>query len=307
MRLKNGLRNLKNKSIKYSEIRLLPMIVKIKSHKKPTFRKLLDYMINDKDRLFDKSGNSFCVTHNLKGSEIEIWEKQLKQNEMHRKHKRSNSVYFTHEILSWHREDAKNIFLGKLESMTRQYIQLRNPKGIYIATPHFDRDHVHVHILVSGIEYKSGKGMRLSKTALLKLKEDIQNYQLERFPELTKSVVAHERKKPHLPKMTEKEYQIKYRTGRETEKEKVFEKINECYTKATSKENFFQLLKELKLITYERNGKLVGIIHNKYKFRFNRLGFTEIKLEHLNRALSRKQELKQSRSKSSILNIRRER
>src|SRR6185295_9343689 len=99
------------------------MIVKIKSHKRPSFKKLLDYILNDKDRLFDKSGNSFVVTHNLKGNTIESWERQFKENETHRQRKRINSVYLTHEILSWHRDDAKNITLEKMEIIAREYIR----------------------------------------------------------------------------------------------------------------------------------------------------------------------------------------
>src|ERR1041385_6446186 len=160
------------------------MIVKIKSHKRPTFRKLLDYMMNDTDRLHDKLGNSFCIAHNLKGSSIDSWEKQLKENETQRKQKRSNSVYFTHEILSWHKDDSPNITLEKMEKITREYIQLRNPRGIYVAVPHHDKNHLHVHVLVSGIEHKSGKTMRMSIDEMQKLKKDVQLFQQVRFPEL---------------------------------------------------------------------------------------------------------------------------
>ena len=57
------------------------MIIKIKSHKKPSFLKLLDYMVNDKDRLFDKEGKSFAITYNLKGDSIEEWAQQFRANE----------------------------------------------------------------------------------------------------------------------------------------------------------------------------------------------------------------------------------
>ena len=271
------------------------MIVKIKLHKKPAFRKLLEYILNDKDRLFDKSGKSFVTTQNLRGRSIEDWEMQLKANEIHRQRKRSDSVYLSHEILSWHKEDAKNITLEKMEEMTREYIRLRSSKGMYVAAPHFDKEHYHVHVLVSGIEYKTGKGMRLSKTALTKLKKEIQQYQQEKFPELSNSIVAYG-KKSVLPKTSEKEYQLKYRVGRETEKEKVLTKINACYKKANSKEFFFQLLNESGLKTYERGGKITGVVHGKYKFRFMRIGITEEKLNELNKAQRRSHELKKSRN-----------
>src|SRR6266513_3049681 len=104
------------------------MIVKIKSHKRAVFGKILKYMLDNKDRLFDKEGRSFAITHNLKGNSIESWEKQYKTNEHFRQRRRSDSVLLTHEILSWHREDEKHITIAKLEAMAREYIRLRNPK-----------------------------------------------------------------------------------------------------------------------------------------------------------------------------------
>lgn len=257
------------------------MIVKIKSHKRPAYRRLFEYLINDKDRLFDKEGWSFAVTHNLKGNSIDSWEKEFRENEKFRQRKRSDSVLIYHEILSWHRDDAKHISLAKMENMAREYIRQRNPKGMYLAVPHFDKDHYHIHICASGVEYKTGKSLRLSKPELLKLKRDIQEYQVEHFPELSKSIVAHGSKK--TVRLTEKEYQIKLRTGRETEKEQVVAVLKTCYKKANSKETFFQLLKECGLKIYDRSGKMSGVIFKNYKFRFSRLGFTEERFNELER------------------------
>ena len=282
------------------------MIVKIKSHKKPSFRKLLDYMLNDKDRLFDKSGNSFVVTHNLKGVYIEEWENQFKEIEMRRQRKRSDSVYLTHEILSWHRDDAKNISLEKMEVMAREYIRQRNPKGMFVAVPHFDKEHYHIHICASGIEYKTGKALRLSKQEFQKLKKDIQQFQLEKFPELSKSVVVHGKKDKSF--ITEKEYQFKLRTGRETEKENVLAILKTCYKKAMSKESFFALLQECKLQTYSRGGIITGVVFGKLKFRFKRLGFTEKRLEELDKTKTREEMLSKSRGNVSVeRNFQRER
>ena len=170
------------------------MIVKIKSHKRPGFKQLLEYMINNIDRLFDAKDKSFVITHNLKGSDINRWEKQFKENETHRLRKRKDSVYITHEIISWHKDDNKYLSLTKMEDMTREYLRKRNPKGMYVAVPHFDKDHIHIHVCASGIEYKTGKSMRLSKADLSKLKKGIQQYQIEKYPELSKSIVAHGKK-----------------------------------------------------------------------------------------------------------------
>ena len=104
------------------------MIVKIKSRKRPAFTNVINYIFHDKDRLFDKDKRSFVITHNLKGNTVAAWEKQFKENELFRLRKRSDSVYLTHEIISFHRNDAKNISVAKLEEMAREYINKRNPR-----------------------------------------------------------------------------------------------------------------------------------------------------------------------------------
>lgn len=252
-------------------------------------------MMNNKDRLFDKEGRSFAISHNLKGNSIIEWEKQYKANELCRKRKRTDSVLLTHEILSWHRDDAKHISLAKMEIMAREYISQRNPKGMFVAVPHFDKDHYHVHICASGIEYKTGNSLRLSKEILLKLKKDVQRFQVEHFPELSKSVVGHGKR--DKSRLTDKEYQLKLRTGRETHKERIISMLKTCYKKSDSEKRFYGLLKESGLKTYDRRGKTTGVVYENMKFRFSRLGFTEERFKELENFQTRGRELKQTRNK----------
>ena len=263
-------------------------------------------MINDKDRLYDKEGRSFAITHNLKGDSISTWVKQFQANEQKRQRKRSDSVYITHEILSWHRDDAKNITLAKMEAMAREYIRKRNNKVLFVAVPHFDKEHYHIHICASGVD-KTGMSLRLPKSDLLKLKKEIQQYQIEKFPEISKSIVNHGkvRDKNLEPKevTSDKEFQFKLRTGRDTEKELLIGMLKTCYKRAISKEDFFLKLKESGLETYERSGKITGIKKGNMKFRFNRLGFTEQRIEDLNKFNEREKELNERRaSKQKTIN-----
>ena len=168
----------------------------------------------------------------------------------------------------------------------REYIRQRNPKGIFVAIPHFDKQHYHIHICASGIEFKTGKSLRFTKTELQSLKKNIQQFQMERFPELSKSVVQHGKKDKSI--LTDREYQIKLRTGRETEKEQLIGMLKTCYKKANSKETFFQLLKECRLIPYERGGRTSGIVFKNKKFRLKNLGFTAERLEELNKSFKEK-------------------
>jgi len=68
------------------------MIIKIKTHKRPSFKALINYMIHDKDRLFDEKGKSFLLTHNVKGKNMDSWVRQFEKNETFRLRKRSDSV-----------------------------------------------------------------------------------------------------------------------------------------------------------------------------------------------------------------------
>ncbi|MFH0866636.1 MAG: relaxase/mobilization nuclease domain-containing protein [Bacteroidota bacterium] len=271
------------------------MIIKIKSHKKPSFLKLLDYMVNDKDRLFDKEGHSFAITHNLKGDSIEEWVKQYKDNEQYRQYKRVNSVLLTHEIISFHKDDAKNISLDKLENIAREYILQRGINGMYLAVPHFDKEHYHIHVCASGIEYKTGKTMRLSKMNLQSLKKKVQEYQIEKYPELSKSLVNHEKK---VYALSDKEYKYQERTGRATDKEQLVGMLKTCYKKAVSKDDFFQKLNESGLKTYIRGGRIYGVVFSGRKFRLKTMGFTEERLQELEKTLKQTKELSELREKT---------
>jgi len=276
------------------------MILKIKTHKRPSFKALINYIIHDKDRLFDEKGKSFLLTHNVKGKNMDSWVKQFEKNEIFRLRKRSDSVYATHEILSWHRDDSKNIQPGMLESMVNEYIRLRNSGGMFIAAAHFDRSHYHVHMCASGIEYRTGKTMRLSKVNLQKLKKDIQNYQIEKFPELTKSVVIHG--KSRILK-NDKEVQFKLRSGRESDKEQLLGILKTCYKKANSKETFFELLAECGVKNYERGGRVSGVVFQERKFRLKSLGYGEERIYDLDNTIYRMKELNSVRNKTRVLDI----
>ena len=252
-------------------------------------------MLHDKDRLFDDKGYSFAISHNLKGNSINEWVKQYQVNEECRQHKRVNSVLLTHEIISFHKDDAKNISLDKLENIARQYVKERNINGMFVAVPHFDKEHYHIHLCVSGIEYKTGKSMRLAKVDLQKLKKNIQQYQIDKYPELSNSLVDHEKKGYAL---SDKEHKFKERTGRATDKEHLIGMLKTCYKKANSKDDFFEMLKESGLTNYIRGGRISGVIFSNKKFRLKRLGFTDERLQELDKSFKREKGLSELRKKS---------
>ena len=144
--------------------------------------------------------------------------------------------------------------------------------------------------------------MRLSKISLQSLKKKIQEYQIDKYPELSKSLVNHGNKKKEYALLSEKEYQYKLRAGRATDKEQLIGMLKTCYKKANSKDDFFEMLKESELSTYIRGGRISGVIFKNKKFRLNRLGFTEEKIEQLNKENERVIPLHEFRKKKESKN-----
>ncbi len=253
-------------------------IVKIKTYKKPKFDYLLRYMCESQDRLFDAQGKSFRITHNIRGKTIEDWTRSFRENETYRQRRRKNSVYLNHEIISFHRDSTKHLSMEKLEQLVREYIQLRNPNGCYVAVPHFDRYHVHVHICSSAVQYRTGKSMRMSRGELAALKKKIQDFQVERFPELGRSVVRHVRKANG--KASEREMQYELRTGKMSKREMVRHIVQDCHRRSSSQEEFFALLKEQGMETYVRGGKVYGVVCEGKKYRFTAMELDKTEQEN---------------------------
>lgn len=279
------------------------MIFKNKTYKRPKFDYLLRYMMEDKERLLDDHGQTFVVRHNVRGNNIDEWAKQFRANEQHRLRKRKNSVYVNHDIISFHRDSGQFLTPEKLERIVREYIRLRNPKGMYVACAHTDRDHVHIHICTSAIEYRTGKSMRMSRQEFATLKKNIQQFQIEQYPELSRSVVNHGRKSKG--RVSEKEMQFKLRTGKMSQRELVQSTVAECYRKSKSTEDFYARLKEQKLETYVRGGRVYGVVFGNRNFRFKTLGI-DLSADR-SVELTRNKELRQLRKRDQTRGIERDR
>ena len=91
------------------------------------------------------------------------------------------------------------------------------------------------------------------------------------------------------------EYQLKLRTGRETDKSEILSLLKKTYTKANSRKEFYAMLEINNAKTYLRSGKITGIFFNNRKYCFNRLGFTEELLNELDKIRDRNRELKNTR------------
>ncbi len=100
-----------------------------------------------------------------------------------------NRVRVLHEIISFHPEDKSKITADMLEEMGREYLSLRAQDALGYAKPHFDRDALHLHVMISGNCIASPRSSRIDRSKFEEIKIELEAIQRERFPELTQSIV----------------------------------------------------------------------------------------------------------------------
>jgi len=244
------------------------MIIKIKAIKSPDFERLIRYILPKRHHR-SKRDMMFIFKHNLKGNRVEDWVKQFEENEAFRIHKRTGNTILTHEIISFNTEDSPYIDVEMMRDFTKKYIEYRGLRGMYIAVPHFDTDNFHIHLCCSGVEYRTGKAMRLSHKEFQSLKIRMQEYQMQKYPQLQHSIVRHGRGKTH---QKDREYQAQKRSGQASKRTRIKEKVRDISLRADSPDQFINLLENQDLKPYYRGRKLTGVISGKRKYRFKTLG-----------------------------------
>lgn len=182
-------------------------IIKSKGWKQAHFGQLMDYLEKEKPKKGEKMEQpeipknvlSFSYLHNIlsidSNEKTAVLESFL-NNDSFRKHRTGGNALY-HEIISFHPKDNEFILNHPeiLEDITRTYLEMRAPNALAYARPHFDRNHLHLHIIISGNELQSEKSIRLSKSEFEAIKEAIQEYQLENYPQLEHSYALSSKEK----------------------------------------------------------------------------------------------------------------
>ncbi|MCH8903017.1 MAG: relaxase/mobilization nuclease domain-containing protein [Bacteroidetes bacterium] len=274
------------------------MILKLITHQKPNFKGLLQYMTRETGQLQGKN-HQLLLTHNIKNDHT-LFDIELAyvENDVFRK-QRKRGVAMYHEIISFHKSDSHHLSPEKLQDLSRQYISLRGDRAIYTIFIHSDKDHVHLHSLVSGNLYKDNQATRLSLERLKRLKRDLQSFQVEKYPELEKSVVNYTASSK--VKATNREYNYKVRTGQKSQKEKLIGILERCFSTAKSQDDFYDQVTREGIELYKRNGKITGVRFGR-KYRLNRLGFGPEHLLLLDREQQRLVDLREKRKNSNAYN-----
>ncbi len=245
------------------------------------------------------NGEPFIIKHNMRARSLNGFIREMEQNEKGRIHKRSDQTGIHHTIISWSNKDKELVTEAKLRDMAKEYIRLRGENNIYVGSVHLDRQHTHLHIAMSATQL-DGKSSRISKKEFEDVKVKLQEYQKQKYPELSHSLPEHGRSKKQEKTKYEK-HDIK-RNERAVDKNLIHECLETAYPQASSTQHFLSLLKEHGYSAYYRAGRLTGIQSEQgLKFRFSRLGVDMDRLKELDGKAFKEQqtlqELKQIRQR----------
>lgn len=221
------------------------------------------------------------LKHNMRNRSIKGWAKELDKNESLRIQRRKDNIKLNHTIISFSNKDKEQITDKLLIDISKKYIELRGRDNMYLASSHNDKDHIHLHIVMSATKYMTGEPNRISKKEFHELKLALDEYQKERYPELVHSIPKHE--KSLTGQLIQKEHQPPSLEGKLSQKQQILETVESVYSKSKSLDDFLSQLKSGGYEPYYRGGNLYGIEDEGRNFRFKTLGFDKDKLEELDR------------------------
>jgi hypothetical protein len=203
---------------------------------------------------------------------------QFVGNNDKRKIKRKNANLASHEIISFHKNDTKNLPPETLLNIARKYAKERSPNSIVVSTMHSDKDHLHIHQILSAVEFATGKSARLSKKEFHQVKERMELWQQKELG-LEFSNVQHSKKK-ELALLKDAEYQLNLK-GKQSEKQKFQLKIAEVFGSSPNSIKFFKSLEKEGLQLYERGGSIAGIQGEKRRYRLKTLGYSKERIQEI--------------------------
>lgn len=252
---------------------------------------LLSYILKEKER--EKVEEKCIYRFNVFGKSVKDMHEEYLKNEVNRIHKSKNRVSAFHEIISFSKhEDRHRITDEVLRETAEKFFELRNPNSLTVMAVHHEKDAVHLHACISGTTL-DGQSMRISREAFKQLKLDLEQWRLERFPELQHSYIDHNVKSKSI--IGDKEFQVIKREG-VSENGKIQATLERLFERATSKEDFYTKIKE-QFSMYTR-GKNDGItLESGRNLRLSSLGFTSDRMTELDKVQENKQSLEAIRER----------
>ncbi|MBK7359032.1 MAG: relaxase/mobilization nuclease domain-containing protein [Saprospiraceae bacterium] len=237
-------------------------------------QQLVNYLFkNEKDNKPEP-----IIKHNLRSKTVNGWSKEFDRNFDLRTNRRVDNIRLHHTIISFSNKDKKQINPELLKDITKKYIELRGKDNIYLASSHHDKEHIHLHIVMSSTKLITGESNRISRQEFRDLKLALDGYQKEKYPELVNSLPAHG--KSQKLQLSDPELKLQDREGKLSQKQGLLETVETVYSRSKSLDNFLSELKSEGYNSYIRGGKVYGVEDESGRhYRFKTLGIDLSKLE----------------------------
>ena len=237
------------------------------------------YIYSDKGKM-DNDKSFPPIYHNIPGSTPKAAIAALEQCSEARNFKRKDAVSMYHEWVSFHISDRPSI--KALEDLAHKWIELRSKDqdAVCFARAHLHSKALHVHFAFSGTDLQ-GKALRLNKEDFLEIRRQHEKYQVEKYPELTRSIVYIDKEKlKMLPakeadqkKRDQRDFSRKKRTGNEkSHKDQCHDQVLESLVSSQTFSEFEKAVQAKGLGLYRKGSRLEGITFKGKKYRFRSLG-----------------------------------
>jgi hypothetical protein len=267
------------------------MVIKGTRIHTPNFAQKVDYILSDKGRAERLATFEICqnVRDHSRNGIINAFEENDRYRAQNAKEKKiKNSVVLYHDILSFHVADKDKISQYVLKDLVEYYIELRCPHAVVFAKPHMHNDNLHIHVLISGTNYRSSRVTRLSDSKWNSIRKEMERYQRSQYPELENSLVYDsigDKKRKGKATRKENERQMRMRENTILDKDLMKKAVLDFFKVAKSTDDFYHLVKDHKIETYSRpiKGKETpyGVICNGRKMRFSTIGIDKEKFAEL--------------------------
>jgi hypothetical protein len=139
---------------------------------------------------------------------------------------------------------------------------------------HDDKNHnLHYHFVISANGVNESRRFRLSKAEFAKFKQDFEKMVLQKYPELEQGVII---QRKSSEKLSNKGGELKRRTGKIPQREKVIEMLRDIFDKSFSHEDLIRSLGDQGYDFYIR-GKTPGVCERSTgrKYRLKTLGLID--------------------------------
>lgn len=256
------------------------------------------------DRVFDKkmqeAQSDLVKQEQILEKRIQNMVIQFESNELKRKIQRSNKNRAYHEIVSFHKSDTDKLPKKVLLKIARKYAKERSPNSMVISTMHSDKSHLHIHNVISALEFATGKPVRLSRKEFKEVKVKMEQFQ-EKELGLKHSRIDHNKKKVQMLHLDiERELNLR---GKRSERQEIQLKLIEVFARERTEKVHYRELEKAGLELYSRGGKIVGVQGLNRRYRLKTLGFdpSRISIEKEQKRRAELQKLKSRKDKDQEL------